>query len=137
MDHALNDPGWCTVAQLNAGMVQCKRRPTKGGYWHIPAFMCTLKATDSKFRLLSRRKAPYMYLRIANLQAATGGFYILVGRDRRNQESHAVAVDTYRQPAVFLSGLSATPQILTQDNLRNLKYPLHNLVDIAQIMVRA
>jgi hypothetical protein len=116
-------------------MVRCKMQPRTGGSWHIPAVMNTLKAIKSIYRLVSRRKAPHMYLMIENLQAAAGGIYILVGCARDLRESHAVAVDTYRQPPVFLSGQSKTAKVLTRDNLRRLKYPLHNLIDVAQIMI--
>jgi hypothetical protein len=117
-------------------MRRCKSQARSGGSWHIPAFMNALKATNSVYRLLSRRKAPYMYLEIKNFQGAPGGIYILIGCSRDLRESHAVAVDAYRQPPVFLSGQSKTAQVLTQDNLRSLEYPLHNLIDVAQIMVR-
>jgi hypothetical protein len=40
--------------------------------------------------LVSRRKAPHMYLKIANLLAPAGGIYILVGVSRDLSESHAV-----------------------------------------------
>jgi hypothetical protein len=60
-----------------------------GECWHIPAFMNALKATNSMYRW-SRRKAPHMYLKIANLLAAAGGIYILVGVSRDLSESHAV-----------------------------------------------
>jgi hypothetical protein len=117
-------------------MVRCKGRPTKGGGWHIPAFMNALKECGSMYRLLSRRKAPHMYLKIENLQKATSGIYLLVGSDKHGIESHAVAVDANQQPPIFLSGLSATAQTLNLKNLRSIRYPLHNLFDIAQIMVR-
>ena len=136
MDHLLADAKWCTVADLQRGKKDTQGKVVKGGKWTMSSMRRTLRTINSCLRLMCRRKSPYFLTEPSRLEAVESGMYVVIGHNSQAKVSHAVGVDANRRPRVIFSCCKTKPIPLTIHNLKNLKYPIVTITDVAQLMVQ-
>lgn len=133
ISHLLANDDWCTVEQLQRSAASLGKKVYEEGWWDLPTAMHGMKATP--YRLLSRRKKPYCLTQMSMLLKCARASLVVIGTDKHKSFPHAIAVDCWRDPPIFFSGSDGIVQPLTKENLANMKFPIVNIIDVAELMV--